>query len=124
VIKPWLREHRKVSRAVVMERAKGRCESCGRQTTLEWDHTCGRRNLVSEPWASSPYLTVALCRYCHRQATDELHGVREFTRSICLPALIELAKAQGVGVPDNADDYKALDMIRYYVRYLEYPDAG
>ena len=108
-----------------MQRAAGRCESCNANRTLEWDHTCGRGHLVSEPWASSPFLTVGLCRSCHRMATDERLGVREFTRELAARRLTELAKSQAYPavIPSDFHEYNPLQKIRYLVRYLEYPDG-
>lgn len=103
-----------------MERAHGRCESCGVQRPLEWDHVAGRRHIVAEPWASSPYLTVGLCRGCHKFATDEQHGIREFTRRLAVTQLTELAKSQGVEMVFSSD-WTELQKIQYFVRELEYP---
>lgn len=63
-------------RALVMTRAGERCEwsthhltRCGKGSTafepVDWHHIAGRRNIVAEPWASMPALTVALCRHAH-----------------------------------------------------------
>lgn len=114
--------YRKEQRSIVMERSGGKCESCGRSTKLEWDHVCGRGHLVSEPWASSHYLTVALCSFCHRQATDERNGVRAFTRSLCISALSKLAKEQGV-YKLFSPEWTPLQEIQWYMRELKYPDA-
>lgn len=54
------------SRRIVEARASGRCEHCGRRAVkLEWAHIFGRSGsgptVVSEPWCSTPALTMLLC---------------------------------------------------------------
>lgn len=59
-----------VTRRAVLQRAKGRCESCGELATLELHHghyeTEGRE---------TPEDLVALCRACHKQRHTAPNGV-------------------------------------------------
>ncbi len=77
----------------------------------------GRRHLVSEPWASSPYLTVGLCNACHRFATDEQYGVREFTRKLAVDRLSELAVDRGMCF-EFGSEWDSIDKIRHLIREL------
>lgn len=48
-----------------MNQAHYRCAICHNISAVQWAHLAGRRHLVAEPWASSPFLTVALCPEHH-----------------------------------------------------------
>ncbi len=70
------KQHHEQSRRTVMLRCRARCEGCNKTTRyLEWAHIFGRRQIIGEPWCSSPELTAALCVYdpitqavgCHKQ---------------------------------------------------------
>lgn len=117
--------HRRRSRLDVMARCRNACEACGAKSVpLELHHCMGRRHLVSEPLASSPELTTALCPDCHRAITrgtdlelservlwaaaDRLAGVRH------APALAIL-RLDGCG---------ALDALRTIVGQVEAEEEG
>lgn len=57
----WARWQEKCRREV-QRRANFKCEACGSNLRpLEWCHLAGRGNVISEPWCSTPELTVGLC---------------------------------------------------------------
>lgn len=71
---------------VVVERAQGSCEGCGQTgRPLQVAHLMGRRNIVSEPWASWAGLCAHLCsadlRYglgCHEKVDRYLDDQLRF----------------------------------------------
>lgn len=101
-------QHQKESRLAVMIRCKGRCEGCGNfSPKLEYAHIFGRRNIVGEPYASSPELTMALCCYnrytnepgCHEKIDRYLDkALRDRLESI---AVQRFYYAHNKGVPKN-----------------------
>jgi hypothetical protein len=78
----WL-AHQNKSKLIVMKRVEakgGLCEGCGKEPAVDWQHVFGRRHLIAEPWASSPELTMGLCRACHRSCDGDLGGVNKTLR--------------------------------------------
>ncbi len=116
--------HHAASRRAVMTRSRGKCEGCGEgERPLEWAHLAGRRHIVSEPWASSPELTAALCGECHHKidrGLDAPLGAR-----LRWEAAERLAgKARSFNVLQmRMDGWAALDVIRRLVDELEAADA-
>jgi hypothetical protein len=112
----WQDWHR-INRAKVLARCTGHCEGCRKYgVALDWHHVADRSHLIGEPWASTPELTVALCKTCHHGVTygtrkdlDEALKVRAFSRlAITYDPFF---------VPDDGSD--GLESIRQLVDHLE-----
>lgn len=69
-VKDAKKQHHEESRRAVFRRCQGVCEAeeCRAEAT-DWAHLMGRRTIISEPWCSSPALTMGLCRD-HHNAID------------------------------------------------------
>ncbi len=119
--------HRARSRQEVARRAKGKCVGCGKLVlpAPDWAHLVGRRNIVGEPWASSPELTTSLCRQCHHLMDSNIDiDLRDGLRLDGLDRLIETAvkhnvNVQGIKQIGNEDPLAAIVRL---VNRLE--DAG
>src|ERR1017187_1567572 len=123
-VRRWGRWRRQ-EHAVVIERANGACEGCGAHTgVLDVAHLAVRRNIVSEPWASSAALCAALCSArtwgfslgCHEaidQGEDDLlrHDLR---RRVIIPVAKYLDVESGAYMFPNP-----LDGIRGLVRLAD-----
>ena len=111
---------RRQQHTVVLTRANGACEGCGAHTgVLDVAHLAGRRNIVSEPWASSAALCAALCSArtwgfslgCHEaidQGKDDLlrHDLRR--RAINRMAVVLNVDPGAYMWPDPLDGIRAL----------------
>ena len=116
----WMRWRQKCREAVAL-RAAFKCEACGSNLRpLEWCHIAGRGNVVAEPFASSPELTMGLCSAgwedigCHNKIDRAIDlELREMLRWKAVSALMKRYRLGWVA-GDNA-----IDAIREAVRHLE-----
>lgn len=100
--------HRTRSRAQVARLSRQHCQACGRELQHpDWAHMAGRRHLVGEPWASSPQLTMGLCRSCHT-SIDQNRDIelRDTLRRRSVAWLCELGAARGL----NMDELETLSL--------------
>lgn len=113
------------NRNAVARRAQFACEACGqRMRPLEWAHLAGRGNIISEPWASTPELTAALCSHgfgvlgCHEMIDRNLNP--NLLKDLRTDAVIRLCQTYELGLAAIVGDYEEpLDAIREAVRRLE-----
>lgn len=64
---------------------------------MDWAHLFGRRQIISEPWCSSPELTAALCRPCHQSIDRGLAPYLQ--KGLRLRAIHSLCEATGATPP-------------------------
>ncbi len=116
----WARWHEKCRDTVAL-RAGFKCEACGSNLRpLEWAHLAGRGNIISEPWASLPELTTALCsgKYilgCHEKIDRAL--APELLTQLRQLAIVRLMREYQELRALNWDD--PLDGIREAIRQLD-----
>ena len=115
---------RRSQHAVVVKRAGGICEGCGKDSRrLEVAHLCGRRNIVGEPWASWHGLCAALCAAdpaygwgCHETVDNRRDApLRDRLLTTALDRLAELA---GLPFVAGVGAYDPLGTIRQIVAAL------
>ena len=108
--------HHRASKLAVMQRCRSVCEGCGEGRVLDWAHAFGRRHIVSEPWCSSPELTLGLCRQCHRDVDEGIDpNKQQRLRWICVT---RFAAKHGLPIPSTAD-HDELGAIRALVDAVE-----
>ena len=110
--------------AVVVKRAAGICEGCGRDSRpLQVAHLMGRRNLVAEPWASWAGLCAHLCSAhpsyglgCHEQLDRRKN---EALRDRLLVNAAERLSHVASGLRVQIHAQHPADVIRQLVRQYE-----
>ena len=97
--------HQARSRAIVSHHARQHCQACGREDRHpDWAHLAGRRHVVAEPWASSPQLTVGLCRECHTKIDTNVDmELRDNLRRSGVGRLCDYGSSRGVAMGDIAE---------------------
>lgn len=113
---------------VVLVRAKGRCECCGRSIeagiALDPHHVFGRSNQIRRFYADMPELVAAICRECHTKVTDH---PRCYEAGILRQrAAIMFARAHGINyfVTYLPNGFTPLQAVRDIIRTLEQKKAA
>ena len=120
----WLAHQGRSRRAVMARCLKNgalHCEGCDRPGPLDYSHVVGRRNIVGEPFASSPELTQGLCRECHRRYDS--YAVSALRRKLEEAAILRLATRYHKPLLVDALRHP-MDAIRRMVAELEKEGAG
>lgn len=92
------RRHQEDSRYAVVLRSKGRCEvaECFEEYR-DWHHLFPRRGTnISEPWVSSPALTLAMCRP-HHNAVHRL-GHSDWRDQLRWQGLVKLCQKEAIPI--------------------------
>lgn len=110
---------------IVRKREGGICAGCGRDgRRLEVAHLCGRRNVISEPWASWHGMCAHLCAAsvdygdgCH----EKIDGSKDLPLQDRLrrKAAVRLSAWLGFGSLPGPPEMAPVDVIRELVRYAE-----
>jgi hypothetical protein len=121
-----LAPERERAKREVRRRSRGICEVLGcERTDIAWAHIFGRGNIVSEPMASSPELTMDLCSI-HHDAIDRGFDLdlREQLRWIAVAKVAELVDIAMYLFAGWREDRSAKEALLTLLRWTEEREAA